>query len=156
MTHTPAAPAYLTLRRPLAAPFPMAEWPQGFTRTPLSPSLARPLHGLLRRAYAQGGGSVVPDWLDWWEGLAGDSEFEPALCFVALHGDSPAGLCLCWSSGFVKDLVVDPPHHGRGLGTALLATALATLAARGLPEARLKVWADNLPARRLYARLGFA
>ena len=152
----PQQPPFLALSRRLDAPLPVLVWPSGFSRAPLSAALAPALHALLQRAYANGGGSVVPDWLDWWEWLAGDAEFDPALCFIAMADAAPAGFCLCWSSGFVKDLVVDAPHRQRGLGATLLAEALQAFRARGLATARLKVEAGNHAARRLYARMGFS
>lgn len=47
-------------------------------------------------------------------------------------------------------------HRGRGIGTALVAAALAAAKARGLTRIELTVRADNEPARALYERFGFA
>lgn len=46
-------------------------------------------------------------------------------------------------------------HRGRGLGEALVREVLTWAAAEGWRLVRLRVWDDNLPARRLYGRLGF-
>jgi len=69
--------------------------------------------------------------------------------------DRIVGFCLVWTSAFVKDLVVEPALHGRGIGTGLLATAIAEMRRRGHTRLRLKVDARNLSARRFYERLGF-
>lgn len=78
------------------------------------------------------------------------------MCFVAKAEGEVVGFCLCWTSSFVKDLVVALEWQGRGLGGALLATAMATLRDRGEAEVRLKVVTGNAGARRLYERIGFA
>ena len=115
----------------------------------------RAIHALLQRAYSNGYGRVVPDWLDWWEALRADSEFDPSLCFVAKAEGEMIGFCLCWTSSFVKDLVVAPEWQGRGLGAALLATAMTALRERGATVVQLKVVTVNAGARRLYERMGF-
>lgn len=146
---------FVPLRRDLALPIPAPIWPDGVRLAAFDVSDAKAIHTLLRHAYASGFGSVAPDWLDWWEALRADSEFDPALCFVAKAGDEVVGFCLCWTSSFVKDLVVAPEWQGRGLGAALLATAMAALRERGAGEVGLKVVMGNRAARRLYERKGF-
>ncbi|MDB5540485.1 MAG: hypothetical protein JWQ89_2212 [Devosia sp.] len=148
-------PDHVLMARDLTMPIPTADWPDGAALAPMSAADAPAIHRLLQRAYANGFGSVLPDWLDWWEGLRGDSEFDKHLCFVASAGDEITGFCVCWTSSFVKDLVVAPDWQGRGVGTALLATAMAALEARGAVEVRLKVQAGNAGASRLYERMGF-
>lgn len=112
------------------------------------------IHQVMVRAYAGGGGEVGPyeAWRTW---FTGDDEFDPSTCFVAHEEGAVAGVCLCWSSAFVKDLCVDPAAQGRGIGAHLLRTAMATFAGRGLGEVSLKVEADNARAIRLYERCGF-
>ena len=151
-----AAPDFLLLKRDLATPIPVAAWPDGVSLVAFEVADVKAIHGLMQRAYASGFGGVAPDWLDWWEALRADSEFDRDLCFVAKAEDEVVGFCLCWTSSFVKDLVVAPEQQGRGIGEALLLTALAALQARGATEVRLKVVTGNAGARRLYARNGFA
>lgn len=148
-------PDYLLLRRDLSVPVPAPVWPDGASLAAFAVADVKAIHALLQRAYADGFGSVAPDWLDWWEALRADSEFEPALCFVAKADGEVIGFCLCWTSSFVKDLVVAPEWQGRGLGAALLATAMVALRTRGAGEVRLKVVTANSGAQRLYERLGF-
>jgi ribosomal protein S18 acetylase RimI-like enzyme len=58
------------------------------------------------------------------------------------------------STLYIQDIYVDPPHRGRGIGTALLGCVAALALERGSPLVELTVRADN-PARRLYRRVGF-
>ncbi len=60
-----------------------------------------------------------------------------------------------WPGGpWVSEVFVVPRFQRRGLGSLLLAHALAACAAAGRPRLGLTVTAGN-PAERLYARLGF-
>lgn len=60
------------------------------------------------------------------------------------------------SAGEILAIYVDPDHWGTGVGRALMDAAIAELARRGFPEARLWVLADNARARRFYERCGLA
>ncbi len=57
--------------------------------------------------------------------------------------------------GEIYAIGIDPDHHGRGLGAPMTAAGLSWLADRGLTTGMLYVEADNEPALRTYARLGF-
>ena len=46
-------------------------------------------------------------------------------------------------------------HRGRKVGEALVKAVLEWAAEQGWDVVRLRVYDDNLPARRLYKRLGF-
>jgi len=150
-----AKPDFVTLRCDLTALLPVPAWPAQARPVAFEVADLRAIHALLQRAYSNGFGRVVPDWLDWWEALRADSEFDPSLCFVAKAEGEVIGFCLCWTSSFVKDLVVAPEWQGRGLGAALLATAMAALWERGATVVQLKVVTANAGARRLYERMGF-
>jgi mycothiol synthase len=56
--------------------------------------------------------------------------------------------------GFIEVLAVDPAEQGRGIGSALLATAIAAFAAAGLSAAELSVSSRNPRALGLYERNG--
>jgi ribosomal protein S18 acetylase RimI-like enzyme len=58
-------------------------------------------------------------------------------------------------SGLITDLLVVPSHRRQGVGAALVEDALGLARAAGLAEVALFVSGDNLPALRLYERLGF-
>lgn len=72
------------------------------------------------------------------------------LCLSYVARDLPDGMLI------VDGLSVDPAHRGRGIGTALMRALCAEAAARGYAEVRLDVVGENLRARALYDRLGFA
>lgn len=141
----------LDLSRPLREP----QWPAGIGRVPVTPARAAEAHALLEKAYEDGAGEVAPPE-QWWRDLQADSEYDPALFFVAANGDGKiAGLALVWTSSFVKDLAVSPAVRRQGVGTALVMTAAREMKARGASRLDLKVKADNAPAIRLYRALGF-
>ncbi len=114
---------------------------------------ARRLHALLEHAYRNGGGSVAPFEI-WLPALTGDSEFDPGTCFLVVAGDELAAASICWTSGFVKDLVVHEAWRRRGLGEAILQLAFRTFQDRGARCVDLKVEVQNAGAIRLYERVG--
>jgi RimJ/RimL family protein N-acetyltransferase len=57
--------------------------------------------------------------------------------------------------GAIQNVGITPTHRGCGLGSALIAAALAGFQQVGLPRAYLEVTAQNDRAVRLYKRLGF-
>ncbi|WP_429817974.1 N-acetyltransferase family protein [Ensifer sp. B1-9] len=82
---------------------------------------------------------------------------------IAEAGGDLAGLCLffpifsTWRGRpgvFVQDLYVDGLFRGLGIGEALLREVAAWSRASGGDYLRLEVDVDNLPAQRLYERLG--
>ncbi|MNT84094.1 ribosomal-protein-alanine N-acetyltransferase [compost metagenome] len=64
------------------------------------------------------------------------------------------GVCHCWTSTYIKNLVVHPRFQGRGLGRALLLQAFKVFQQRREGFVDLKVREDNLQARRLYESVG--
>ena len=56
----------------------------------------------------------------------------------------------------ILSIAVAADHRGRGLSRELLLTHLGHLAGRGVRTVFLEVEENNQPARRLYARAGFA
>jgi ribosomal protein S18 acetylase RimI-like enzyme len=152
MSHTEG---YLLMRRPLSAPAPAVALPDGVALSPLVAADAVAIHRLLEASYAPGYGSVRPDPLDWWEAMVTDREFDRNLAFVAKAGAQVVGFCLVWNSSFLKDIVVDAVLRRHGIGSALLATAIAAMQARGHEELALKVDIYNANAQRLYQQFGF-
>ena len=137
------------LDRDLSAPV----WPEGVSLRSFEAGDAQRLHALLAHGYRHGGGSVDPFEL-WLPQLAEDDEFDPEVCFLAEAEHELAGAAICWTSAFVKDLVVHESWRGRGLGEALLRHAFLTFRRRGAERMDLKVQSPNLGAIRLYERVG--
>ena len=112
------------------------------------------VHELLRLAYAEGGGEVAP-YEQWWSDLRGDAEFSVDTFILALNNDGGiVGVAQCWTSGFIKDLVVHPDHRRRGVGQALLGAIFRLFADRGEARVDLKVRPDNHRAVTLYEKVG--
>ncbi|MFI1210753.1 GNAT family N-acetyltransferase [Streptomyces sp. NPDC020802] len=77
---------------------------------------------------------------------------------VLEHEGTPVGTLQLGSSegwAFVYDVEADERHRGRGHGRSLMLLAEAQAVAAGRPGIRLNVFADNAPAERLYASLGY-
>lgn len=146
---------YLLLSRDLGQAIAVPIWPRGVGLAPFSASIAPKVHALMLLSYAKGGGGVPAQFDRWWAMTRHDPEFDANLCVVATAGGEPVGFALCWSSAFIKDLVVRPDWRRRGLGTALLQRASILLGMRGHQRIELKVLADNIAARRVYAHVGF-
>jgi ribosomal protein S18 acetylase RimI-like enzyme len=145
----------LRFRRDLLDPVNPPIWPVGVHLADFTLSDAAEVHALMSLGYADGGGAVG-DYSSWWESLSSDGEFDPALCFIArCSSGSLVGVAQCWTSAFVKDLVVHPGWRRIGLGEALLRQVFATFRRRGATAADLKVRVDNPSgAVRLYKRVG--
>jgi ribosomal protein S18 acetylase RimI-like enzyme len=142
------------MRVELPGPGGEPSWPEGIALRTFAPGDARALHALLVHGYRRGGG-VVASFDEWLPSMTGDEEFDPELWFLAAAGGELAGAALCWTSAFVKDVVVHESWRRRGLGEALLRHVVAVFAARGAPAVELKVDAENAAAIALYERLGF-
>lgn len=60
-----------------------------------------------------------------------------------------------WGTLFLSALAVAPAWRRQGIAARLLENTVERAADGGFPGLSLHVWADNKPARRLYARHGF-
>ncbi len=88
-------------------------------------------------------------------------EHDPSLWWLVRHAGEPAGVMLfspsvAQSTLELVYLGVDPALRGRGLARRILEHGLATLAGRQEASVTCAVDLRNMPARRLYERLGFA
>jgi ribosomal protein S18 acetylase RimI-like enzyme len=84
---------------------------------------------------------------------------------VLLAGEGPDGLAVLryrpsiWSEGlecYLAELYVAPPQRGRGIGRALMETALERARSRGADGIDLGTSEDDVAARALYESLGFS
>lgn len=78
---------------------------------------------------------------------------------ILQEGDRPAAFAavsIGGSRACLFDVVVVPGARGRGLGRRIASALLGWAHERECEQAVLQVLADNRPARRLYASLGFA
>ena len=143
------------MRRDLADAIAEPVWPDGIGVRTFAPEDAPAVHRLMQLAYANGGGEVGA-FEAWWPGVRDDSEFDADLCFLAVDdGGDIVGAAQCWTSAYVKDLVVHPGARRRGIAEALMLTAFREFQRRGATHVDLKVQTDNpTGAMRLYRRLG--
>jgi ribosomal protein S18 acetylase RimI-like enzyme len=130
-------------------------WPPGYRVRTFTANDAATVYHLLDVGYAQGGGHVGA-FEEWWPSLRDDDEFAADLCFLAVdERQNIVGVAQCWTSAFVKDLVVHPLARRRGIAEALLRTVFLEFRHRGEKHVDLKVQLDNpTGAVRLYKKLG--
>lgn len=146
----------LRMRRDLLEPLEAPVWPVGITVRTLGPKPdkkdAKAAHSVLEAGFWEGGGGA-PIFPRWWKALRKDSEFDPALVFLAVDGKEVVGMAQCWTSAFIKDLAVHPRLRRRGIGRALMLTTFDAFQKRGAPQVDLKVREENETAQRLYQSL---
>ena len=128
-------------------------WPDGIGVERFAPRFALELHSLLAHAYRNGGGGVE-EYETWLPRMTSDAEFDRDLWFLAAADGALVGAALCWTSAFVKDLVVHESWRRRGLGEALLRRVFVEFSTRGHATVELKVRATNAAAIRFYERAG--
>ncbi len=141
------------MRRNLAEVVPAITWPEGIVLSEYRPDLAEAIHRLMELGYQEGGGRV-PALDVWQQRFETDPEYDPSLCFLALDAEGIVGVCQCWTSAYIKNLVVHPRAQGQGLGRALLLHAFNIFQQRREGFVDLKVLEDNLRAQRLYESAG--
>ncbi|WP_248742689.1 MULTISPECIES: GNAT family N-acetyltransferase [unclassified Pseudomonas] len=141
------------MRRDLGQDVPAIEWPNGIELTTYSAESASAVHELMQIGYREGGGRV-PALDVWQQQYETDAEYDPALCLIASDADGVIGVAQCWTSSYIKNLVVHPRAQGRGLGRALLLHAFKIFQDRREGFVDLKVLEDNLRARQLYEKSG--
>ena len=146
-----AAEHCLLLRRDLSTPLPPAHWPTTLSLSPYQPAFAASVHHLLQQADTDGD---LPDLDTWRLRFITDAEYDPALCFVAHDADGVAAVVQCWTSAYIKDLVVHPRARRHGIGRALLLHTFEVFQQRREGFVDLKVREDNLAARQLYESAG--
>lgn len=142
---------YWLMRRDLGQPPHEVIWPAGVRLTDFSRQNAAAVHRLFMLGTELGGGRVA-DFKTWLDAFESDPEFNPQLCFVAEDPLGVVAVAQCWTSSFIRNLVVHPRMQGRGVGRALLDHVFQAFAERREGHVDLKVMESNLTARRLYER----
>jgi mycothiol synthase len=103
--------------------------------------------GLTRERLAQ---TMAEDWFDPDGFRLYETEGRLAgFCWTKVHSDHDPVM------GEIYVIGVDPDFHGRGLGGPMTLAGLEHLSAEGITLANLYVEADNVPALRVYDKLGF-
>ncbi|AZD31630.1 GNAT family N-acetyltransferase [Pseudomonas chlororaphis] len=143
----------LLMRRDLTGQPAPASWPAAFSLGSYRPELAEAVHGLMHLGYQDGGG-CVPELDIWRQRFESDAEYDPQLCLVAQDAEGVVGVIQCWTSAYIKDLVVHPRARRQGLGRALLLQAFAVFRLRREAFVDLRVLEDNQRARGLYDSVG--
>lgn len=141
------------LRRDLDSDVPVLVWPEGIQVSTYHPQIAPAVHRLMQLGYPEGGGRV-PALEEWQQRFEHDPEYDPQLCFIATDAEGIVGVAHCWTSAYIKNLVVHPRAQGQGLGRALLLNAFKVFQQRREGFVDLKVLEDNLRAQRLYQSAG--
>jgi len=144
---------YWLMRRDLALPRRPVSWPETLHEVPFSAENAAAVHSLFVLGTQHGGGRVA-DFTTWLRAFESDPEFDRALCLVVEDPLGVVAVAQCWTSAFIRNLVVHPRLQGRGLGSALMARVFEAFAQRNEGHVDLKVMESNLTARRLYERVG--
>lgn len=148
---SPQQPGDIRFRRHLDETLQQPHVAAGFTLRNFTADDAPALHDLFTVAFDDTAPFDV-----WWPKLSGDSEFDPALCFLVHDAQGRlAAAAQCWTSAYVKDLAVAPFARRNGLAEALMWHVFATFKARGADHVDLKTnLVVNADAARLYRRIG--
>ncbi len=112
-------------------------------------ALADDWERLVREYLRQSAGSADSIWL-----LARDGERAVGFVLVEVHTDSPLYRYRRWAE--IVGLYVEPAYRGTNLARRLMDQAYAWAIEHHLSVMQLYVTASNHPARRFYARQGFA
>jgi mycothiol synthase len=136
---------------------PAPEWPSDVTLKPLDPDTdGAAIHQLIQAAFHRPG--RTPQSFDDWKSFMMRADiFKPELWFLAYSGDDLAGACLCYAytnEGWVRQLAVDEPWRGKGLGSALLRHSFSVFRAKGFERVGLAVEEDNPNAYAFYQNVG--
>lgn len=156
------------MQRDLESLPPVPTVPAGLRLEPWTPArddAVRRAHG---EAFADHWGSVPPDAQRWAQWFTGSQGFRPSISRLVLDGDSVAAYLLSYfyeadaaatgvREAYIGQIGTLRPWRKRGLGTVLMAAALAAFRDEGYQRASLTVDTGNpTGALGLYERSGFA
>lgn len=144
---------YWLMRRDLSqAPAPV-QWPASLRVATLTADNATQIHQLLILGRQHGGGRVA-DLRTWLGAFETDPEFDRHLVFAVHDSAGIVAVAQCWTSAFIRNLVVHPRAQGQSIGQRLLEHAFDAFYRKREQRVDLKVMESNLIARRLYERVG--
>ncbi|HPF86795.1 MAG TPA: GNAT family N-acetyltransferase [Candidatus Limiplasma sp.] len=92
------------------------------------------------------------------EGIARYLRRNPTTSFVAMDGDTLAGVILCGHDGrrgIIHHTAVRPDLRGRGIGKALAQAAIEALRREGIAKVWLVVFKRNISGNAFWEHLGF-
>ncbi len=141
------------MRRTFDAPIIPPIWPEDIRLPDFTTDIAQEAHKLLVLSY-QHTGIHTPPFSEWWAALSADEEYDPSLCFVIRDQEAIIGFAQCWTSAFIKDIVIHPRRWGQGFGTKLLLHIFAKFQTLNNDTVELKVLKNNLGAIRMYVASG--
>jgi ribosomal protein S18 acetylase RimI-like enzyme len=148
-----SASHYWLMRKDLSQAPGKVQWPASLRVATLTADNAARIHQLLVLGRQHGGGRVA-DLHTWLNGFETDPEFDRHLMFAVEDGVGIVAVAQCWTSAFIRNLVVHPRAQGCGVGKRLLEHAFSAFYHRRELHVDLKVMESNLAARRLYERVG--
>jgi mycothiol synthase len=143
----------------LDAPPPEPEWPAGFEVSTFRPGEDEEvLHAVTEEAFAEHWGHEARDLDAWQRTVFGAPWWDPSLVYLVRQGDEVVAAevnSVRFGAGWVGTIGTLKPWRGRGLGRALLLTALGEFYRRGESRVRLAVDAGNeTGATQLYESVG--
>ena len=144
---------YWLMRRDLGLPRRAVVWPHSLHEVEFTTENAFAVHQLFMLGTGHGGGRVG-DFTTWLNAFESDPEFDRQLCTVIADPLGVVAVAQCWTSAFIRNLVVHPRAQRRGVGLALLDRVFEAFAERREGHVDLKVMECNLTARHLYERAG--
>ncbi|MDR2706004.1 MAG: GNAT family N-acetyltransferase [Planctomycetaceae bacterium] len=98
------------------------------------------------------------------QSISDNPSFLPAATLLIANGDEDdlfeyiaciQGMRFSNEVGAIQNIAVLPDYRSRGIGRALLLKALRGFKESGVRRVTLEVTADNIPATKLYTRIGF-
>lgn len=95
------------------------------------------------------------------ESFISRDQYDPDGVFFIMHGNDAVSTAFTWRDepqetreGRIRWVATLPEHRGKGLGSAVVLTAMHYLKARGFEAVRLGTLPPLLPAIRMYLSLG--
>ena len=95
------------------------QWQAGTQVTGFIPEQANKAYTIMQLAYTNRYG-YLPPFNEWLLATTNGNEFDPSICFIVSNTTGMIAFAQCWTSGFIKDFVVNPAVQGQGIGHALL------------------------------------